>query len=140
MSGAREIDCARADLTCPASARPRHRLSWSDTTASTIGRLLGRHSPPLPAHVPLLPFLPFAQRKSLAGFSAAALTGFLIAVGFWWSGSHGGWCVLSAGAAIAGRPVGFWLTAVVLGLGGAVVEALGEWRAGRHVGMHAGGA
>lgn len=99
-------------------------LSWSDTTASTIGRLLGRHSPSLPSHVPLLSFLPFAQRKSLAGFSAATVTGFLIAIGFWWRGSHGQWKVLDEGLKLCGKPLGLWLTASVLGLGGAVVEAL----------------
>ncbi|ORY35878.1 hypothetical protein BCR39DRAFT_512779 [Naematelia encephala] len=93
-------------------------LSWSDTTASTIGRLWGKYTPPLPVHVPGIKALPFAPRKSLAGFLAATVTGVLICVGFWWNGSNGRWAILDSG------PVGLGLTAVVVGLGGAVVEAL----------------
>jgi diacylglycerol kinase (CTP) len=107
---------------------PPHSLSWSDTTASTVGRLLGRHSPSLPSHVPFLPFLPFSSRKSSAGFAAAALTGFLIAVAFWWNGSHDGYgpySVLDDGVVVCGKPAGLWVSAAVLGVGGAVVEALG---------------
>ncbi|KAI0759393.1 hypothetical protein BD413DRAFT_597749 [Trametes elegans] len=63
-------------------------LSWADTAASTIGRLLGPYTAPLPRSIPLLPFIPFARlplapRKSLAGFIAGSLTGAAIAVGFW---------------------------------------------------------
>ncbi|KAI0364386.1 hypothetical protein BV20DRAFT_956343 [Pilatotrama ljubarskyi] len=63
-------------------------LSWADTAASTVGRLLGRYTPPLPRSIPLLPFVPFARlplapRKSLAGFIAGSLTGAAIAIGFW---------------------------------------------------------
>lgn len=57
-------------------------LSWADTAASTFGRLYGRFTPRLPARVPILG-LPLAQRKSLAGFVAAAITGAAVAVGFW---------------------------------------------------------
>ncbi|KAJ9110058.1 hypothetical protein QFC19_001728 [Naganishia cerealis] len=118
-------------------------LSWSDTAASTIGRLIGRHSSPLPSYVPLLPFLPFAQRKSLAGYLAAAVTGFCICLGFWWNGRHEGWQPHAGDAAwwfldfqgseqgngfgrinVAGKPLGLWLSALVLGFGGATVEAI----------------
>lgn len=118
-------------------------LSWSDTAASTIGRLLGSHTPPLPAYLPFTN-IPFAPRKSLAGFLAAALTGFLIGLSYWaggkrvdggwgelwggnvdltsWSGEKlGGWAFLKEGW-------GRWATAGVLGIAGAVVEALGEFR------------
>lgn len=56
------------------------RLSWADTSASTFGRLWGRKTRALP-HSFL--GLPFAPRKSLAGFIAASLTGALTAVMFW---------------------------------------------------------
>jgi len=55
-------------------------LSWADTAASTIGRLWGSKTPPLPSR---FLGLPFAPRKSLAGFLAATVTGALIAAGFW---------------------------------------------------------
>ncbi|KAI0640497.1 hypothetical protein C8Q79DRAFT_1079389 [Trametes meyenii] len=63
-------------------------LSWADTAASTVGRLLGRYTPPLPRTIPLIPFVPFlrlplAPRKSLAGFIAGSVTGAAIALGFW---------------------------------------------------------
>ena len=63
-------------------------LSWADTAASTVGRLWGAYTPPLPRSIPLVPFIPFlrlplAPRKSLAGFIAGSLTGAAIAVGFW---------------------------------------------------------
>jgi diacylglycerol kinase (CTP) len=96
-------------------------LSWSDTTASTIGRLWGRHTPPLPPHFPAIKLLKFAPRKSLAGFLAATVTGALICIGFWWNGSDGRWDLLD-GQSWAGL-LG---TAGVVGAGGAVVEALGE--------------
>lgn len=94
-----------------------HSLSWADTTASTLGRLWGRYTPPLPAHFPGLKFLPFAPRKSLAGFLAATVTGALISIGFWHQGSVE-WEILNKGI------IGQGITAVVVGLGGAVVEAL----------------
>lgn len=99
----------------------QNRLSWSDTTASTIGRLWGPHTPPLPAHFPGIKTLRFAPRKSLAGFLAATFTGILICVGFWWKGSAGRWSVLDEHAGW-----GLIVTAMVVGLGGAVAEALGE--------------
>ncbi|KAI9633659.1 uncharacterized protein MKK02DRAFT_28450 [Dioszegia hungarica] len=92
-------------------------LSWSDTTASTIGRLWGRYTPPLPAHLPLVPAIRFAPRKSLAGFLAATITGAAICTGFWWNGSADQWAVLS------GR-IGVIVTAGVVGVGGAIAEAL----------------
>ncbi|KDQ54037.1 hypothetical protein JAAARDRAFT_38630 [Jaapia argillacea MUCL 33604] len=55
-------------------------LSWADTAASTIGRAWGRYTPPLPNHIL---GIPFARRKSLAGFLAATVTGACIAAGFW---------------------------------------------------------
>ncbi|WRT70495.1 uncharacterized protein IL334_007493 [Kwoniella shivajii] len=98
-------------------------LSWSDTTASTIGRLWGRYTKPLPSHVPGIKSLKFAPRKSLAGFLAAAITGFLIGISFWWGGSGGRWIVLDVEDRGHGY-WGLWITAGVVGLGGAVVEAL----------------
>ncbi|WVF68113.1 hypothetical protein IAT40_002876 [Kwoniella sp. CBS 6097] len=98
-------------------------LSWSDTTASTLGRLWGRYTPPLPAHFPGIKLLPFAPRKSLAGFLAATVTGFFIGIGFWWSGSNGRWIVLDVEDYGHGY-WGLWVTAAVVGIGGAVVEAL----------------
>ncbi|KAL7422626.1 Diacylglycerol kinase [Cryptotrichosporon argae] len=91
-------------------------LSWSDTTASTLGRLWGRYTPPLPAHFPGVPALKFAPRKSLAGFLAATVTGSLIGLCFFGGGSAR-WTVLDSTA-------GWLMTAGVVGVGGAVVEAL----------------
>ncbi|KAF8512735.1 hypothetical protein BU17DRAFT_53876 [Hysterangium stoloniferum] len=111
-------------------------LSWADTAASTFGRLWGRYTPALPSHVPLIPFLPsglrsrialpFARRKSLAGFIAASITAGAIAFGFWgwiapmassettWTWDHkalGGW-------------MGLGLLSIVSALVGGVAEAL----------------
>lgn len=55
-------------------------LSWADTAASTIGRLWGSKTPRLPTR---FMGLPFAPRKSLAGFIAACVTGAAAAIGFW---------------------------------------------------------
>ncbi|WWC65488.1 uncharacterized protein I303_108106 [Kwoniella dejecticola CBS 10117] len=98
-------------------------LSWSDTTASTIGRLWGKYTKPLPANFPGLKILKFAPRKSLAGFLAASVTGFLIGISFWWNGSGGRWIVLDVEDWGHGY-WGLWVTAAVVGIGGAVVEAL----------------
>ncbi|TFK21015.1 hypothetical protein FA15DRAFT_646236 [Coprinopsis marcescibilis] len=57
-------------------------LSWADTAASTFGRLYGRNTPKLPERSPVLG-LPFATRKSVAGFIASSITGACIAIGFW---------------------------------------------------------
>ncbi|GJJ16116.1 hypothetical protein Clacol_010395 [Clathrus columnatus] len=113
-------------------------LSWADTAASTFGRLWGRHTPPLPSRIPLVPFMPssiqpylslhFARRKSLAGFLAASLTAGAIAFGFWgwivpmreeftspiWTWDHkvwGGW-------------VGLGLLSLATALIGGIAEAL----------------
>ncbi|TXT03893.1 hypothetical protein VHUM_04316 [Vanrija humicola] len=91
-------------------------LSWSDTTASTIGRLWGKYTPPLPPHFPGVKWLPFAPRKSLAGFLAAAVTGFGIGVFYHWA--PGTWAIIDGGV------LGLIATGVVVGVGGAVVEAL----------------
>ncbi|EJD52054.1 hypothetical protein AURDEDRAFT_56616 [Auricularia subglabra TFB-10046 SS5] len=57
-------------------------LSWADTTASTFGRMFGARTAQLPTHVrlPLLGVrMPlFAPKKSVAGFTAAVITGALI--------------------------------------------------------------
>lgn len=139
-------------------------LSWSDTAASTLGRAFGAYTPSLPTHVPLLG-LPFARRKSLAGFLAAVVSGFLIGTFWWWNGkrfdggwgqlwgSHidlehvigvplGGWRFLGQETLkgkvvqavtgrpehwqVFGKPVGMWVSALVLGLVGAVAEAVGK--------------
>lgn len=55
-------------------------LSWADTSASTFGRLWGKRTRALPRS---FLGLPFAPRKSLAGFVAASLTGALTAAAFW---------------------------------------------------------
>ncbi|KAI0349607.1 hypothetical protein OH77DRAFT_1431886 [Trametes cingulata] len=90
-------------------------LSWADTAASTVGRLLGRYTAPLPRSIPLVPFVPFARlplapRKSLAGFIAGSVTGAAIALGFW------GWF-----APVRDAQLDFHLPA---GLVGAAQEAL----------------
>lgn len=56
-------------------------LSWADTAASTIGRLWGRYTPPLPRRIPYIG-LRFAPRKSTAGYSAAFVTGGIITTVF----------------------------------------------------------
>lgn len=61
--------------------RSSYSLSWADTAASTFGRLYGNRTPPLPKR--LFGLFPLAPRKSLAGFTAASLTGAAIAMGFW---------------------------------------------------------
>ena len=117
-------------------------LSWSDTAASTLGRLFSPHTPPLPTHFPLIPSLRFSPRKSLAGFLGALLTGTIIGLYFWSNGKHSdggygqlwganedlsGWAGERAGSwEFLGRSWGRWSTALVLGVGGAVVEALGK--------------
>ncbi|KAF8635687.1 hypothetical protein AX15_000312 [Amanita polypyramis BW_CC] len=57
-------------------------LSWADSAASTFGRMFGPSTPPLPRRLPLLR-LPLAQRKSVAGFIAASVTGACITAAFW---------------------------------------------------------
>ena len=122
---------------------PFNSLSWADTAASTIGRLFGARSPRLPSRLPFFGF-PLAPRKSLAGFIAAAVTGTLIAVGFWgWiaplrSGTAGlGWAwnsstssaafLSSGGATAAGGWLELGVVGVVTGLVSGVAEALGAF-------------
>ncbi|KAJ7740137.1 hypothetical protein B0H16DRAFT_1324584 [Mycena metata] len=62
-------------------------LSWADTAASTIGRMYGPRTAPLPSSISLawLPaWTPFAPRKSTAGFMAACVAGAAVALAFWW--------------------------------------------------------
>ncbi|KII91454.1 hypothetical protein PLICRDRAFT_89738 [Plicaturopsis crispa FD-325 SS-3] len=122
-------------------------LSWADTAASTFGRMLGRRTGPLPRRIL---GLPFAARKSLAGFMAATLTGALIAVGFWgwlapvrpadvsWTWAHGALPSVPQGHGMSqfgleGLALGGWLglsiVGVVAGLVTGVAEALdlGTW-------------
>ena len=124
------------------------RLSWADTNASTFGRLWGKKTRALPRS---FLGLPFAPRKSLAGFVAASLTGALTAVAFWgwfapsvnrpevsWTWADG----FSAPSAAGGRildnaeqgmgPLNFggWLglgiIGIFTGLVSGVAEALGD--------------
>lgn len=44
-----------------------NRLSWADTAASTIGRLWGRYTPPLPRRIPYTG-ISYAPRKSTGEF------------------------------------------------------------------------
>ena len=106
-------------------------LSWADTAASTIGRLWGRYTPPLPRRLPILG-LPFAQRKSVAGFLAGSLTGALIAVGFWgWLGPLGNadpiwsWEGGVADTGVLAGWAGISIVGLVTGLVSGVSEALG---------------
>lgn len=124
------------------------RLSWADTSASTFGRLWGKKTRALPRS---FLGLPFAPRKSLAGFVAASLTGALTAVAFWgwfsplvdrpvsWTWADG----FSASSATKGYTldgvkqgqgslnfggwVGLGIIGVFAGLVSGVAEALGDW-------------
>lgn len=109
-------------------------LSWADTAASTIGRLWGRYTPPLPARVPILG-LPLAPRKSVAGFIAGSITGALITAGFWgWIGPLGNadpmWSLEGgvAGTGVLMGWLGLGLISVVGGIISGVAEALGTLR------------
>jgi diacylglycerol kinase (CTP) len=130
---------------------PVRSLSWADTAASTFGRLWGRYTPPLPRRLPLLG-LPFAPRKSLAGFIAACITGALVAIGFWglmaplgapdqhlsWTWKEGFRMMLSPsieavaeqigvkGVVNTGGWVGLAIIGLFAGLVSGVAEALGE--------------
>lgn len=113
-------------------------LSWADTAASTFGRMFGRYTPPLPQRVPILG-IPFAPRKSLAGFIAGSLAGAAVAAGFWgyiaplgniqplWTHQAGTafHVVQTAGEkAIASGWSGLGLISLVSGLVSGVAEAL----------------
>lgn len=66
-----------------------YSLAFADTAASTIGRLWGYLTPPLPRRIPIIG-LPLAPRKSVAGFIAASLSGAAVVAGFWgWAVSMG---------------------------------------------------
>ncbi|KAJ7232177.1 hypothetical protein B0H12DRAFT_1204984 [Mycena haematopus] len=62
-------------------------LSWADTAASTLGRMYGPRTPPLPRRQRRLR-TPFAPRKSTAGFAAACVTGAVVAAAFWLGVHH----------------------------------------------------
>lgn len=115
-------------------------LSWADTAASTFGRMFGRYTPPLPSRVPILG-LPFAPRKSLAGFIAGSLAGAAVAAGFWgWISPLGNiqpvWTheagtvfhvVETAGEkVVASGWAGLGLISVMSGIVSGVAEALGK--------------
>ena len=125
-----------------------NRLSWADTSASTFGRLWGRKTRALPRS---FLGLPFAPRKSLAGFVAASLTGALTAVMFWgwfapsvnrpevsWTWVDGFSSLSTAGGDIMddvkqgrglynfGGWIGLGIIGVVAGLVSGVAEALGD--------------
>jgi len=113
-------------------------LSWADTAASTIGRLFGRLTPPLPARVPLLG-LPFAPRKSLAGFIAGSLAGASIVAGFWgwispmgnvqplWHWDSGVVYPLADGSGTVGSSfMGGWTGLGVMSVVGGVVSGVAE--------------
>lgn len=118
-------------------------MSWADTAASTFGRLYGSLTPRLPARLPILG-LPLAPRKSLAGFTAAAITGAAVAVGFWslvgpmrqmkdgsglswtWEGGVGSSVGDAEGTNMFGGWPGVVIIGVVVGFVTAVAEALGE--------------
>ncbi|OCH87579.1 hypothetical protein OBBRIDRAFT_820554 [Obba rivulosa] len=115
-------------------------LSWVDTAASTIGRLYGPRTSRLPRSIWGIP-VPFASRKSVAGFLAGSLTGTCIIIGFWgwvaplgntdpswsWPGelSHtfGSYIVPGANAKIRGM-IELGLLGVASGLISGVAEAL----------------
>ncbi|KAF8188034.1 hypothetical protein BJ912DRAFT_968981 [Pholiota molesta] len=115
-------------------------LSWADTAASTFGRLYGSATRKLPARVPYIG-LPFAPRKSLAGFTAATLTGAAIAFGFWgliapirnggrditWAWTGGVRDVVPNGEPTSlggGGPLGLLVLSVFAGVVSGVAEAL----------------
>lgn len=120
---------------------PLYSLSWADTAASTIGRLYGSATRKLPARVPYVG-LPFAPRKSLAGFTAATLTGAAIAFVFWgfiapirnggrditWSWTGGVRDVIPNEDPVSlggGGPLMLLVLSVVAGVVSGVAEALG---------------
>lgn len=107
-------------------------LAFADTAASTIGRLWGSLTPPLPSR---LFGLPLAPRKSVAGFIAGTLTGAAVIAGFWgwaadkgvaeplWTWDHG---LVGARAGSVGGWAGLGVISLVGGLISGVAEALGE--------------
>ncbi|KIK07558.1 hypothetical protein K443DRAFT_673152 [Laccaria amethystina LaAM-08-1] len=108
-------------------------LSWADTAASTFGRLYGSSTSRLPARLPILR-LPLAPRKSVAGFTAASITGALIAVGFWSlvapfrNGGRDVTWALEGGVRAAGQHLGGggWAGLALIGLVAGVVSGVAE--------------
>jgi diacylglycerol kinase (CTP) len=103
-------------------------LSWADTAASTFGRLFSqyRYNPRLPRRFGPIPF---AASKSLAGFIAAWVTGFCVALIYYGDiGGPGGGHV--RGGEDAWRVLdwkrGVFVTGMIVGGSAAVTEALGE--------------
>lgn len=90
-------------------------LSWVDTAASTVGRLYGPRTSRLPRSIWGIP-VPFASRKSVAGFLAGSLTGACIAIGFW------GW-IAPLGYA---KPSWTWPAELLRSQSSAVLPALGS--------------
>lgn len=123
--------------TSPTNKLLFHSLSWADTAASTIGRLWGRLTPPLPHRVPLLG-LPFAPRKSVAGFLAGSVVGASIAAGFWgwvapfgniqpvWQWSSGVPPSPSDSGSFMSGWLGLGVISVVSGAVSGIAEALGK--------------
>lgn len=105
-------------------------LSWADTAASTFGRLYGSSTRKLPARLPIFR-IPLAPRKSLAGFTAASITGALIAVGFWSlvapfrNGGRDVTWALEGGIRAAGHGGG-WAALAIIGLVAGVVSGVAE--------------
>jgi len=107
-------------------------LALADTAASTIGRLWGRLTPPLPRYLPIVG-LPLAPRKSVAGFIAATLTGAAVVAGFWgwtvnlgvadpiWTWSEG---LVEAKTGLLSGWTGLGVISIVSGFISGVAEAL----------------
>ncbi|KZW00349.1 hypothetical protein EXIGLDRAFT_604424 [Exidia glandulosa HHB12029] len=103
-------------------------LSWADTTASTFGRMFGARTRQLPTSVPLpltslrLPL--FAPKKSVAGFTAAVITGSLITGVFYAVGAPLG---VDAPSWVYGqRPLGNWAGLALLTAYGGIVAGVAE--------------
>ncbi|KAH7101649.1 hypothetical protein BKA62DRAFT_743242 [Auriculariales sp. MPI-PUGE-AT-0066] len=105
-------------------------LSWADTSASTFGRMFGRRTRQLPTSFPLpgtglrLPL--FAPKKSVAGFTAAVVTGAIITGGFYGAVAPLGVDAPSwqLGKGLLGSWPGLALLTAVGGLTAGVAEAL----------------
>lgn len=112
-----------------------HSLAFADTAASTIGRLWGSLTPPLPRYLPIIGF-PLAPRKSLAGFMAATVAGAAVVAGFWgwsvtlgvadplWTWNEG---LVEAKTGLLSGWIGLGVISIVSGLISGVAEALGEF-------------
>lgn len=150
----RRGDCCHSNVCVPRYHTPLilifgFSLSWADTMASTFGRMFGPLTPPLPPRLPFLR-LPFAPRKSLAGFMAASVTGACAAIMFWgwigplrhngadlsWTWQDGvrrtssllGWLGMENSIVGAARGwLGLGAIGIVAGLVSGVAEALGNF-------------